>query len=300
MVWNLRNGVLAITRDGRVAVMNDIAYRVLGLKPRAERHRPAVRRSAAATSPTSPASCRRVRDRRPAQPRRNAAAARRARSSATRSRSSRTTRGRDVGATLFFKDLTRVEQIEERERLRDRLAALGEMAAAIAHEVKNPLASIEVMAGVLKRQLPDSQDAQTASTTSSRKRRWPTPSCVEVLEFVRPIRLQVERRLARRRHPGRDRDGRDARRARRREVTVRHPRSKPLLPDPGGSASAAPALHEPADQRVRGARTAAGDVDIRAVASRTATRTTGRIAATAAAAVRRQGVATTARGFRPK
>src|SRR5258708_28676450 len=35
MVWNLRNGVVAITRDGRVAVMNDIAYRVLGLTPRA-------------------------------------------------------------------------------------------------------------------------------------------------------------------------------------------------------------------------------------------------------------------------
>ena len=31
---------------------------------------------------------------------------------------------------MFFKDLTRVEQLEERERLRDRLAALGEMAAA--------------------------------------------------------------------------------------------------------------------------------------------------------------------------
>src|SRR5438045_5867977 len=33
MVWNLRNGVIAITRDGRLAVMNDIAYRVLGLRP---------------------------------------------------------------------------------------------------------------------------------------------------------------------------------------------------------------------------------------------------------------------------
>src|SRR5258708_35057826 len=36
MVWNLRNGVVAITRDGRIAVMNDIAYRVLGLEPRAQ------------------------------------------------------------------------------------------------------------------------------------------------------------------------------------------------------------------------------------------------------------------------
>ena len=34
--------------------------------------------------------------------------------------------GTAVGATLFFKDLTRVEQLEERERLRDRLAAVGQ------------------------------------------------------------------------------------------------------------------------------------------------------------------------------
>ena len=52
---------------------------------------------------------------------------------------------------MFFKDLTRVEQLEERERLRDRLASLGEMAAGIAHELKNPLAGIEVMAGLLRR-----------------------------------------------------------------------------------------------------------------------------------------------------
>ncbi|MNC93225.1 Sporulation kinase E [compost metagenome] len=57
--------------------------------------------------------------------------------------------GDAVGAAMFFKDLTRVEQLEERERLRDRLAAVGEMAAVIAHEVKNPLAGIEVMAGLL-------------------------------------------------------------------------------------------------------------------------------------------------------
>ena len=62
--------------------------------------------------------------------------------------------GRSTGVALFFKDLTKVEQLEERERLRDRLVALGEMAAAIAHEVKNPLAGIEVMAGLLKRQPP--------------------------------------------------------------------------------------------------------------------------------------------------
>jgi two-component system nitrogen regulation sensor histidine kinase GlnL len=102
-------------------------------------------------------------------------------------------RGRVTGAALFFKDLTRVEQLEERERLRDRLAALGEMAAAIAHEVKNPLAGIEVMAGILKRQLPDSADAQSILGDIIKEAKMANAIVLEVLEFVRPIRLQVER-----------------------------------------------------------------------------------------------------------
>ena len=36
LVWNLRNGVMAITRDGRIAVMNEVAYRTLGVKPTSE------------------------------------------------------------------------------------------------------------------------------------------------------------------------------------------------------------------------------------------------------------------------
>ena len=102
-------------------------------------------------------------------------------------------RGRRIGATLFFKDLTRVEQLEERERLRDRLMALGEMAAAIAHEVKNPLAGIEVMAGVLKRQLASSADAQTILNDIINEAKMANAIVQDVLEFVRPIRLEVER-----------------------------------------------------------------------------------------------------------
>jgi signal transduction histidine kinase len=100
---------------------------------------------------------------------------------------------RIIGATLFVKDLTKVEQIEERERLRDRLAALGEMAAAIAHEVKNPLASIEVMAGILKRQLTDQPEALETLDDIIKEAKMANAIVVEVLEFVRPIQLQVER-----------------------------------------------------------------------------------------------------------
>ncbi len=194
LVWNLRNGVLAITRDGRVAVMNAVAYRILGLTPKPSdigstftavlRDRPDVARIVAGAFDLSHLPNRaemrlkstgkvigytlsQVRDR----------------------------RGRITGATLFFKDLTRVEQLEERERLRDRLAALGEMAAAIAHEVKNPLAGIEVMAGILKRQLSESPDAQAILEDIIKEAKMANAIVLEILDFVRPIRLQVERIL---------------------------------------------------------------------------------------------------------
>jgi signal transduction histidine kinase len=98
-----------------------------------------------------------------------------------------------IGAVLFFKDLTSVEQLEERERLRDRLASLGEMAAGIAHELKNPLAGIEVMAGLLRRQVPDSKDAQSLLADILSEAKLANAIVVEMLEFVRPVRLQVER-----------------------------------------------------------------------------------------------------------
>src|SRR5438046_9822714 len=94
---------------------------------------------------------------------------------------------------MYYKDLTRVEQLEERERLRDRLASLGEMAAGIAHELKNPLAGIEVMAGLLRRQVPTSPDAQSLLADIISEAKLANAIVVEMLEFVRPIRLQVAR-----------------------------------------------------------------------------------------------------------
>ena len=192
LVWNLRNGVLAVTRDGRVAVMNEVAYRILGLKSRSSdigrpfttilKDEPDVARIIAGAFELSHLPNR---------------AELRLKSTGkvigyTLSQV-RDHRGKLTGATLFFKDLTRVEQLEERERLRDRLAALGEMAAAIAHEVKNPLAGIEVMAGILKRQLSESQDAQSILGDIIKEAKMANAIVLEVLEFVRPIRLQVER-----------------------------------------------------------------------------------------------------------
>jgi signal transduction histidine kinase len=192
IVSSMRNGVIAFHRDGRLALMNDEAYRIFALSPQAGdvgrpltdvlRERPAVIRVLSGVFELSHLPNRaelrlqdldrvigytlsRVKD----------------------------DSGEAIGAVMFFKDLTQVEQVEERERLRDRLASLGEMAAGIAHELKNPLAGIEVMAGLLRRQVPDSTSAQSLLADIISESKLANLIVVEMLEFVRPVRLQLER-----------------------------------------------------------------------------------------------------------
>jgi two-component system sensor histidine kinase PilS (NtrC family) len=50
--------------------------------------------------------------------------------------------GRVKGVIAIFQDLTEVREMRERIRLADRMAAVGELSAGIAHEVRAPLASI--------------------------------------------------------------------------------------------------------------------------------------------------------------
>ena len=191
MVRNLRNGIVAVTKDGQIAVMNDIAYRTLGLKPRATD----IGRHYAEVLKDVPDIVRIINGAFELTHLPNRAELRLKNTEKVIGYTLshvKDSRGREAGATLFFKDLTRVEQLEERERLRDRLAALGEMAAAIAHEVKNPLAGIEVMAGILKRQLADSPDAQNILADIIKEAKMANVIVQEVLAFVRPIRLQVE------------------------------------------------------------------------------------------------------------
>lgn len=91
------------------------------------------------------------------------------------------------GAAIQFRDLSAYERVEERERLRDRLAALGEMAAGLAHELRNPLAGMEVMAGLLRRHLPEGSQEHALVLDLLVQMRAIARTLDDALEFVRPV-----------------------------------------------------------------------------------------------------------------
>ena len=66
----------------------------------------------------------------------------------------RSGRGELVGIIGVFQDLSSIKQMEERMRQADRLATIGRLAANIAHEIRNPLASMSGAIEVLTRELP--------------------------------------------------------------------------------------------------------------------------------------------------
>lgn len=72
----------------------------------------------------------------------------------------RNDRGELVGALLTFTDVTFMRHLEEEKRRLDRLASLGEMAANVAHEVRNPLASIKTSMQILMDDLARDQSGQ--------------------------------------------------------------------------------------------------------------------------------------------
>src|SRR5262249_51429050 len=55
----------------------------------------------------------------------------------------------EEGTLMLFQDLTEMKKLERRARFTEQLAAVGELAAGIAHEIRNPLASISGSVQVL-------------------------------------------------------------------------------------------------------------------------------------------------------
>ncbi len=97
--------------------------------------------------------------------------------------------GRPAGAALLFRDLTPFEGMDEQERLRERLASLGEMTAQLVHELRSPLAVMEILAGLLERRLHERPEERRLTDELLGELRRLADTLTASLEFVKPLPL---------------------------------------------------------------------------------------------------------------
>jgi len=95
-----------------------------------------------------------------------------------------------VGTLLLMQDLSQVKKLEEDLRRSERLAALGKMAAGVAHELRNPLSSIKGLALVLRSRFQEENgDRETATILVQEVERL-NRSISELLDYARPQQLK--------------------------------------------------------------------------------------------------------------
>jgi two-component system sensor histidine kinase PilS (NtrC family) len=96
------------------------------------------------------------------------------------------------GFLFTFQDVTDVKRFEQSARLQQRLAAVGEMAAGIAHEIRNPLASMSGSMQMLKQELPLSADQAQLMDIVLRESERLNQTIKSFLAYARPQRFQVQ------------------------------------------------------------------------------------------------------------
>ena len=72
--------------------------------------------------------------------------------------------GSECGSVEIVDDRTTVETLEERVRVQSKMAALGNMAGGIAHEIRNPMNAVRGFAELLRRELPGEGKAARFAT----------------------------------------------------------------------------------------------------------------------------------------
>lgn len=103
---------------------------------------------------------------------------------------------RTGGRVLLFQDVTKLMVMEDRLKQNEKLAAVGQLAAGIAHEIRNPLAgmsaSIEMLRQGLPQQLVDREN-QRLMDIAIREIDRLNGLISEFLNYVKPDKLKLEK-----------------------------------------------------------------------------------------------------------
>ncbi len=95
-----------------------------------------------------------------------------------------------VGQVLILRDLGEVRRLQNEVRRHEKLAALGGMAAGVAHEIRNPLSSIKGLASFFADQFEYGSDSQEAAVVMVQEVDRLNRVITELLDFARPTDLK--------------------------------------------------------------------------------------------------------------
>jgi two-component system sensor histidine kinase PilS (NtrC family) len=96
------------------------------------------------------------------------------------------------GFIYTFQDVTDIKRFEQSARLQQRLAAVGEMAAGIAHEIRNPLASMSGSMQMLRQELELSADQAQLMDIVLKESERLNQTIKSFLAYARPQRFSLQ------------------------------------------------------------------------------------------------------------
>ena len=96
-----------------------------------------------------------------------------------------------MGQVLLLSDVTELKAMEKEMRQNERLAAVGRMAAGVAHEVRNPLSSVKGLALLLKDKFASTSRESEMATLLVREVERMNRTISELLSFARPATLDL-------------------------------------------------------------------------------------------------------------
>jgi len=99
----------------------------------------------------------------------------------------------ETGFLFTFQDVTESRKVEREARVQQRLAAVGEMAAGIAHEIRNPLASMSGSIQILRQELPLTDEQSQLMDIVLRESDRLNETIRSFLSYARPQRLSTSR-----------------------------------------------------------------------------------------------------------
>ena len=104
----------------------------------------------------------------------------------------RNEQGSVTGVVGTFQDLTKIRELEEEMKKRERLAMIGEMAAGMAHEIRNPLAALSGSMQVLRNELTLDEENQHLMEIALKETDRLNNIITEFLYYARPSPLNYK------------------------------------------------------------------------------------------------------------